>query len=185
MVCAHHVGHLDEASVVLLVQRPEDAPLHRLEAVGQIGNGAVADDIGGVIEKAAVHSAVQRLLDLTGDERARGSRHGHAFGEHVSLPVAALCGLGLGLFAVAVLGHRRGVHHSGCAVGHWLNRQFRLIGSVVLAFGRHRKQRQHRHTGGQGSTRQSVPRISVSTLLLRPKSLRQRKVGLRCRIIRL
>ena len=46
---AHNIGDLDETPVILLMQRPEDASLHRLEAVRQIRNRAVADDIAGVI----------------------------------------------------------------------------------------------------------------------------------------
>ena len=66
---ADDIGHLDEAAVVLLVQRPENAPLHRFEAVGQIGNGAVADDVGGVVQKAAVHAPVQREINFPRHER--------------------------------------------------------------------------------------------------------------------
>ncbi len=56
---ADDVGDLDEPAVVLLVQRPQNAPLHRLQAVREIRNGAVADDVAGVIQKAAVHARVQ------------------------------------------------------------------------------------------------------------------------------
>ena len=66
------VRHLDEPAVVLLVQRPEDAALHRLQAVGQIRNRAVADDVGGVFQKTAIDAAVQRQLDVLRREgRAR------------------------------------------------------------------------------------------------------------------
>ena len=71
---ADDVGDLDEAAVVLLVQRPQDAALHRLQAVRQVGDGAVADDVGGVVEEAAVHAAMQRQLDLAGDERPMPAR---------------------------------------------------------------------------------------------------------------
>ena len=56
--------HFDEAPVVLLVQRPQDAPLHRLQAVGEIRNRAVADDVGGVLQEAGVHAPVQRQFDF-------------------------------------------------------------------------------------------------------------------------
>ena len=59
-----HVGDLDEAPVVLLVQRPHDAPLHRLQAVGEIWDGAVADDVARVFEKAFVHTRMQAHFEL-------------------------------------------------------------------------------------------------------------------------
>ena len=61
---ADDIGDFDEPPVVLLVQRPEDAPLHRLEAVREIGNRAVADDIAGVIQKPAIHARVQAAARL-------------------------------------------------------------------------------------------------------------------------
>ena len=63
---ADDVGHLDEASVVLLVEGVEDAPLDGLEAVLDGGDGAVADRVGGELEEVAVH-------DLR--ERAAGGRY--------------------------------------------------------------------------------------------------------------
>ena len=73
---ADDVGHLDETPVVLLVQRPEDAPLDRLEAVAQIRNGAVANDVGGVIQKTAIHAPVQRGFDLARHKKpCRFGRH--------------------------------------------------------------------------------------------------------------
>ena len=66
--------HLDEASVVLLVQRPQDAPLHRFQAVGEIGNGAVADDVGSVLQEAGIHAPVQRQFDFCGPAVARSRR---------------------------------------------------------------------------------------------------------------
>ena len=64
-----HVGDLDEAAVVLLVQGPQDAPLHGLETIGQIRNRAVADDVAGVIQEAAVHPRVQAAPGLLGIKR--------------------------------------------------------------------------------------------------------------------
>ena len=66
------VGDLDEAPVVLLVQRPENAPLHRLQAVGEIRNRAVADDVAGVIEKPAIHARVQADFELLRIKRLVG-----------------------------------------------------------------------------------------------------------------
>ena len=56
---ADDVGDLDEAPVVVLVQRIQDAALDGLEAVLDLGDGAVADDVGGVLQEIAVHQAVQ------------------------------------------------------------------------------------------------------------------------------
>ena len=85
---ADHVGDLDEPPVVLFVQRPEDAPLHRLQAVGQIGDGAVADDVGGVVEKAAVHAAMQTAAGFPGVKRDVRDGGGHVLGEDMRRAVA-------------------------------------------------------------------------------------------------
>lgn len=69
---AHDVGDLDEPAVVVVMQRPKDAPLHRFEAVFQVGNRPVTDDVGGVFEEALVHAAVQGQFDLLGREGAVG-----------------------------------------------------------------------------------------------------------------
>jgi hypothetical protein len=99
---ADDVGHLDETAVVLLAQRPEDAALHRLEAVGQVGDGAVADDVGGVFEEAGVDATVEGELDLAGDERPVrvGEGGGQGFGHHFRAAVA------LGLARAVVVGGR-------------------------------------------------------------------------------
>ena len=57
---AYDIGHLDEPSVVLLVKGPKNPALHRFQAVRQIGDRAIADDIGSVIQEAAVHAAMER-----------------------------------------------------------------------------------------------------------------------------
>ena len=51
---ADDVGDLLGASVIYLIQRPEDPPLNRLEAVVDIGDGAGTDDVTCVIEEVAV-----------------------------------------------------------------------------------------------------------------------------------
>ncbi len=66
---ADDVGDLDETSVILLVQRPKDAPLHGLQAIREIWNRAVADDVAGVIQKAAIHARVQAGGELFRVER--------------------------------------------------------------------------------------------------------------------
>jgi hypothetical protein len=48
---AYHVGHLVELAVVHLKKGVEDPPLHRLEAVFQIRNRPILDNIGRVFEK--------------------------------------------------------------------------------------------------------------------------------------
>ncbi len=49
------VGDLDEPTVVVLVERVQDAPLHGFQPVLQRGDGAVADHIARVREEIAVH----------------------------------------------------------------------------------------------------------------------------------
>ena len=117
------VGDLDEAAVVLLVQRPQDAPLHRLQAVGQVRDGAVADDIGGVIEEPAIHPRVQARADLFRIERLVRDGRRQNLCRHVRLTVAVGGGLGGAYF----LGHGgRLTHH----------REFRLV--RIFLTSRHR-----------------------------------------------
>src|SRR5262249_5452315 len=51
--------YFDETPVVLLMQRPEDAALHWFEAVSQIGDRPVADDVGGILQEAMVHAPME------------------------------------------------------------------------------------------------------------------------------
>src|SRR5262249_50047685 len=85
--------HLDKAPIVLLVQRPEDPALHRLEPVLEIRNGTVPDDVGGVLQKAGIDASMQGQLDPAGDERM-GRDRGHRLGLHMGFAVAALPTLG-------------------------------------------------------------------------------------------
>jgi hypothetical protein len=75
---ADDVGDLDEAAVVLFVERVENPALDGLEAVVELRNGAVADDVGGVLQKIAVHEPVQRPVAeiLFVDARRRGGGGG-------------------------------------------------------------------------------------------------------------
>ena len=50
-----NVGHLDEASVITVMQGVQDAALDRLEPVLHMWNGAIADDIGGIGQEIAIH----------------------------------------------------------------------------------------------------------------------------------
>ena len=52
---ADDVGCFVSPAVIDLVQYPEDTPLDRFQAVIHIGDGAIFDDIGGVVQKIAVH----------------------------------------------------------------------------------------------------------------------------------
>ncbi len=64
---ADDVGHLVELAVVHLGERVQDAPLHRLEPVVDVGNGPVLDDVGGVVEEIGVEQLVQlAVLALAG-----------------------------------------------------------------------------------------------------------------------
>jgi hypothetical protein len=51
IVCADDVGDLVEAAVVHFLQRVEDAALDGLEAVVDVRDGALEDDVAGVVEK--------------------------------------------------------------------------------------------------------------------------------------
>jgi hypothetical protein len=51
---AHDVGDLVELAVVHLEKGVEDAPLHGLQAVSDVGDRPVLDDIGGVVEEVVV-----------------------------------------------------------------------------------------------------------------------------------
>ena len=89
---ARHVGDLREAPVVRAVQRPEDAPLHGLEAVSEIRNRTVADDVGGVFQKTLIHAPMQRQFDLI---RLEGPvrQPGRLLGDDVRAAIAIrLCG---------------------------------------------------------------------------------------------
>jgi hypothetical protein len=105
----------DEVPGVLLVQSPEDAPLDRFEAVAQVGNGAVADDVRSVLEKVAIHAPVQGRFDLARHERP-GRGGGDRFGLDVLFVLAVAVALRLRLGGV--------------------NGQFRLW-RRILAFGCH------------------------------------------------
>jgi len=56
---ADHVGHLVVAAVVHLEERVQQAALHRLEAVAEVGDGAVEDGVAGVVDEVAPHQRVE------------------------------------------------------------------------------------------------------------------------------
>jgi hypothetical protein len=94
---ADDIGHLDEPAVVLFMQGPEDAPLHGLQAVGEVRDGAITDDIAGVIEKAAVHARVQAHADFFRIERLVRAGF-HHLGDDVLFAVAVSGGFLRGRF---------------------------------------------------------------------------------------
>ena len=53
-------------------KRPQDAPLHRLQAVREVRNRAVANDVGRVFEKAPVHAPMEWQVDLPGTKGDAG-----------------------------------------------------------------------------------------------------------------
>src|ERR1017187_1591857 len=130
---ADDVGDLDEAAIVLVMQRPEDAALDGLEAVRQVRNGAVADDVGGVVEEAAVHPAMERQVDLARGKWVRRRGHGDVLREDMGGAVAWFGGLGLRYFAIAAFRGGRGVDYTGRVVRQFLDRQLRLVG-ITLTF---------------------------------------------------
>ena len=84
------VGDFGETTVIALVHRPEDAALNGLQSVRQIRDGAIANDVAGVFEKAGVDAAMERLLDLAGIERSMrvGQSGRHLFGDDFGMAVA-------------------------------------------------------------------------------------------------
>src|SRR5205814_5550527 len=85
---ANDIGDFDEAPVVFVVERPKDTPLHGLQSIREIRYRAIPDDIRGVIEKATVHAAVEREVNLARLEWPGRRGGGHGFGEDVRLAIA-------------------------------------------------------------------------------------------------
>ena len=127
---APHVGDLGEAAVIAFVHGPKDAALHRFEAVGQLGNGAVADDIGGVVQETAVHAFVQREINFPRHER----------------PVRREVNL-LGLDVRAIIG--RGLS-GGCGLG---GPAFAWASAVARSFGGTSRRGKRRGRRGLGRLR--------------------------------
>ena len=57
---ADDVGHFIEAAVVLFLQRMEDAPLHGLQSIVDVRDGAFKDDVTGILQKPFGIHAFQR-----------------------------------------------------------------------------------------------------------------------------
>ena len=96
---ADDVGDLGVAAVVLLPERVEDAALHRLEPVLDGGDGARADDVGGVLAEVEVVEVAHRAG--AGERQVRGRGSGFvARGSRLvvrGLGLAACRGFGLGV----------------------------------------------------------------------------------------
>ena len=62
----HDVGHLVEVAVIGLLHGVHDASLHGLEAVLDVGNGALEYHIGGIVEKPVLVHAAQLQFFIFG-----------------------------------------------------------------------------------------------------------------------
>src|SRR5689334_9035457 len=88
---------------------------------------AVADDVGSVVEKASINPPVNRQLNSTGNEWARGGRGSDIFGKHMGF-IASVAG------RLVFCGRSwSSVDFSRRIVRHVLNWKFRLV-LVLLAF---------------------------------------------------
>ena len=72
------------------MQRPENAPLHRLQTVGEIWDGAIPNDIAGVIQKPAIHPRAAQLRAFRIKRLVDDCFNG--LGDDVLLAVAVLVG---------------------------------------------------------------------------------------------
>jgi len=117
---ADDVGDLDETAVVLFMQRPENAALHWLEAVGQIGDGAVADDVGGIFQKTGIDAAMQRFARFFPGTNGRcamaGTSSASTWLSPLPLPLPLAAGLALPAWQLTPAA---------------FNGQFRLFGLVL------------------------------------------------------
>jgi hypothetical protein len=122
---ADDVGHLDEASVVLLVEGVEDAPLDGLEAVLDGGDGAVADGVGCELQEVLVHELAQ------GAAAAVGDGGGLALGGGEGAALGLLRHGAVGVFAAGLrLARLLGFH--GRKQGHVVEQARRLVGGIRM-----------------------------------------------------
>ncbi len=56
---SHDVGHFVVTSVVHALHGVQDASLHRLEAIADVGHGTLQDDIGGIVQEPVLVHARQ------------------------------------------------------------------------------------------------------------------------------
>ena len=74
------------------MQCPQDAPLHRFQAIREVWNRAIPDYIAGIIHETAIHPRVQPGGPLFGIERpVRNGRH--RFRHDMIGAIAIACGL--------------------------------------------------------------------------------------------
>src|SRR6185369_6963394 len=92
-------------------------------------NRAVADDIGGVIEKTAVHPSMNRQLDLARHKRSRWRWRDDSLRQYVCFAIPITSTAVLGRFVVPSCSgwRRRCVHLARRIVGSLLDRKFRLF----------------------------------------------------------
>ena len=84
-----HKSRLVGAVVVDLVHRPENAPLHGFESVIDVGNGAILDDVAGVLHEIGIDHPPEVVVG--------GSRAGRLdlpFGKTFGFDHAAVAGIG-------------------------------------------------------------------------------------------
>lgn len=159
---ADDIGDFDEAAVVLLVQGPKDPALNGFQAVGEVWNGAVTNDVRGIIEKAAIDSSMERQFDFAWLERANGRRRDNIFGEDMGVAIAVGAGrffwfgrLGVGAFGSFGLGLLLRFGFSAIGGGA-VDGQFRLV-RIVFAFRCHSISIQDNKAKGLGEQKRWMP----------------------------
>ena len=65
------IGDLYKTPVVLVVKRMQDSPLHRLEPVGQVGNGTLAYHVRSVLQKVVVYERLERAAFVRAERQRR------------------------------------------------------------------------------------------------------------------
>jgi alpha-D-ribose 1-methylphosphonate 5-triphosphate synthase subunit PhnL len=58
----HHIGDLVKTAVLHIEQGLENPALHRFQAVVNIGNGPLADDIGGVLKEILLEELLKSAV---------------------------------------------------------------------------------------------------------------------------
>ena len=116
---ADDVGHLVESAVIHFPQRVQDAALHRFQTIVEMGNGAIEDDVAGVVEKPVAIALRERgilgILDFRSPifDFARPRRPGAAIAGG-SLCRFRLPAVDLRLRSLLPLSHRGKPHQQDC-----------------------------------------------------------------------
>src|SRR3569623_596360 len=79
--------HLYQTAVIHAFERPKNAALHWFQTVFDIRNGAVANDIRGILKKISVHPLVQLRFELAGRKRTMHNFSGHIFSLNVTFAI--------------------------------------------------------------------------------------------------